>query len=311
MRFFFVLSVALFLCVFGVWRVQAMGSVNYQIPWDTLNTGGDESSTSTNFRLYDTVGQTATGFSSSTSYQVEGGYRASSDLFRLSFTVGGQSPSFATRYVRFDNVDPDYIVVSSTVGLVSGDYIAAVQDVGYSALVATARVIGIAGDIVTVDDWQGDAVMMDGFSSDNNDYVYELNSTTIPLGTVTATVGSGSVGLAGGSVISSASSGHTVYVQADGDLALISGGAVTISPVADGVVSAGSEEYGAEAIGAYAVSPGVDLAVTSTQRAIISSTVPAATTAERFALLFKLGVTPSTAVGDYRQTVYFTLTSNF
>lgn len=308
MRFFFVLSVALFLCVFGAWRVQAMGSVNYQIPWDSLNTGGDESSTSTNFRLYDTVGQTAAGSANSTNYQLESGYRASSDLFRLAFTVGGQSSSFVTRYVRFDNVDPDYVVVSSTVGLATGDYIAAVQDVGYAALVATARVVGVAGDIVTVDYWQGDAAMMDGFSSGSDDYVYKLDSMTIPLGSVTA--GTGSAGLAGGSVISSAVNGYTVYVQADGDLTLLSSGGQTIAPVVDGTVSSDAEEYGAEAIGPYAMSPGIDLGVTSTQRAIVSSTIPA-TTGDRFLLLFKLGVTPSTAVGDYRQTVYFTLTSNF
>lgn len=309
MRLFFVLSLALFFCVFGVWHVQAMGSVNYQIPWDSLNTGGDESSTSTNFRLHDTIGQAASGSASSTNYQLESGYRASSDLFRLSFTVGGQSPSFASRYVQFDNTHPDYVVVSSTVGLVNGDYIAVVQNVGYGALVATGRVVGIVGDIVSVDYWQGDVKMMDAYSSGNDDYIYKLDSMTIPLGSIVA--GTGNVGLAGGSVISSASSGHTVYVQADGDLTLLGNGSETISPVMDGLVSSDAEEYGAEAIGSYAVSPGIDLTVTSTQRAIISSTVPATTMAERFLLLFKLGVTPSTALGDYHQTVYFTLTSNF
>lgn len=288
--------------------VYAMGSLNYQIPWDSINTGGNDSSSSTNYGLQDTIGQTSTGESASANYQVTSGYRAGSDVFRLSFTVHGQSPTVSMRYGQIHTTDPEYVVVSSTVGLVAGDYVAVVQDGGYSGLAAVGRVIGIVGDILTIDRWDGDAAFMEELSSGSDDYVYKLDSTSVPLGAISS--GSERVGLVGGSIFSSASSGHTVYIQGDGDLSRIGGGG-TITPVSDGAVSSDSEEYGAETLGPYAVNAGVDVAVTSTQRAVVMSTVPATTTPDRFLMQFKLGVSSATLLGDYRQTVYFTLTSNF
>lgn len=56
--------------------VLAMTSTNYGISWDSLNSGGLDVSTSTNYGLKDTIGEHATGYSSSTNYQISAGYRA-------------------------------------------------------------------------------------------------------------------------------------------------------------------------------------------------------------------------------------------
>lgn len=289
--------------------MQAMSSLNYQIPWDSVSTGGNELATSTSFELYDTIGQTVSGAATSTSYEIQAGYRESAtSTDSISFVAYGQAATPVTRYGSFMNMHPKYVGVSSTVGFSPGDYIAAVQDVGYDGLAAIGRVNSLSGDAIVVDDWQGEDGVMSAFSDGNNDNVYRLSSGSIPFGTVT--VGAQQIALAGGSVYSSATSGHTVYVQADGGLSLVGGGG-SVTDVADGAVSSNAEEYGAEAIGPHAVDAGVDIAVTTTQRAIVSSAVAAVNNPDRFLLLFKLGVTSSTTAGTYAQNVYFTLTSNF
>jgi hypothetical protein len=69
------LSVLFILGLFLAERASAMSSVNFGIGWDSVNSGGDDSSSSTNFALRDTLGEQATGYGSSTNYQVSAGYR--------------------------------------------------------------------------------------------------------------------------------------------------------------------------------------------------------------------------------------------
>lgn len=307
MKFFFALSLALCCLVLGMWHVQAMTSTNYSIPWDTVSSGGNELGVSANYQLYDTVGQSVTGSSTSTNYSLHGGYRAGMGVdTMLSFTVGGQAASPVSAYSLFSNVESEHVELDSAVGFSIGDYVAAVENQGYNSFVAVGRVIGIVANILTIDRWEGDAALMSPATAGGNDFVYKLNSDGVPFGAIT--VGSEHTAVVGGAVFSSASSGHTVYVQANG--ALQTAGGVAINDVSDGAISSDAEEYGAESIGARAVSPGTDLAVTTTQRAISENNV-ATVDEDRFLLFFKLGATSSTLPGTYGQTVYFTLTSNF
>lgn len=308
MKLLIVLSSAVCCVVLGICPVWAMTSTHYTIPWDSVSSGGNEMGTSTNFLLYDTVGQPASGSSTSTHFSIEAGYRSGTAPFALALDMAGQRLTPAPRYSTFANGGSNYVAVSSDAGFSLGDYIVVVQDPGYTELTAIGRIVGISSNTLSVDRWDGDAGLMDASPSGDNDLVYLLNANSVPFGTIAA--GSERVAVAGGSVFSSASSGHTVYVQANGNLTLVGGG-TSIANVADGTVSSNAEEYGAEAIGPHALSSGTDVAVTSTQRAIVSTTVPAILTPDRFILLFKLGVTAGTEPGDYTQTVYFTLTSNF
>ncbi len=52
-----------------------MSSANYKIESDSINAGGTENSSSTNYRLSDTMGEVGTGQSGSASYNVYAGYR--------------------------------------------------------------------------------------------------------------------------------------------------------------------------------------------------------------------------------------------
>lgn len=307
MKFFFALSLALCCLVLGMWRVQAMTSTNYSIPWDTVNSGGNELGVSANYQLNDTIGQPATGLSASANYSLHAGYQAGMEEgVTLSFVVGGQAASPISAYSLLGAAGPKHVEVDSDAGFSIGDYVAVVENQGYDSLIAMGRVIGIAANILTVDRWEGDAALMSPIAAGGNDFVYRLSSNGVPFGAIT--VGSEHTAVVGGAVFSSASSGHTVYIQADG--ALRTAGGAVLSDVSDGTVSSSAEEYGAESIGVRAVSPGTDLAVTTTQRAIAENNV-ATTDEDLFLLLFKLGATSSTLPGTYGQTVYFTLTSNF
>lgn len=54
-------------------------STNYILQNDSINIGGKDSSTSTNYSIQDTIGEIATGISTSTNYQINVGYRQTLD----------------------------------------------------------------------------------------------------------------------------------------------------------------------------------------------------------------------------------------
>ncbi len=302
------LSFVFVLCclVLGVWRAQAMSSTNYSITWDNVNMGGDELSQSTHFQLSDSLGQTDSGPSSGGSYSVNAGYRSGTPLSTLAFAVYGQSTTTVAAYTTFATSTSKYVVVASAAGFAPGDYVAVAENQGYNARVVVGRVIGIAGDILTVDSWSDENSIQAYNPAGGDDFVYRLSeSEKIRFGTLT--VGAENLSLLGGSVFSSATSGYTVYVHSDGDLRNVTD---TIPAVADGSVSSNADEYGVEAIGLRAISPGTDVALTTTQQPMFTRTSHELTP-ERFAMLYKVGVTSATPAGDYGQIVYYTITANY
>jgi len=60
---------------------QVMTSTNYQIETDSINVGGTDFSTSTNYTLSDTVGEVGTGAGTSTNYNLFAGYRQMQEVF--------------------------------------------------------------------------------------------------------------------------------------------------------------------------------------------------------------------------------------
>jgi len=92
-----------------------MGSSNFRIDSDSINSGGTSFSTSTSYSLGSSVGEVGTGFSSSTSYRNSAGYwtpedtyisiSASSDvsLGAVSGLIGGQSTGSSTWLVTTNN----------------------------------------------------------------------------------------------------------------------------------------------------------------------------------------------------------------
>ncbi|MEK7203291.1 MAG: hypothetical protein AAB653_03170, partial [Patescibacteria group bacterium] len=55
-------------------------STNYRIQYDSVNVGGSDSSTSTNYQVKDTVGEISSGISTSALYKLKAGYRQMSEV---------------------------------------------------------------------------------------------------------------------------------------------------------------------------------------------------------------------------------------
>lgn len=73
-----------------------MSSANYSIKKDSINIGGTENSTSTNYGISDSVGEAGTGTSNSANYQMQAGYRPELNLPTLSFSLSANSASLGT-----------------------------------------------------------------------------------------------------------------------------------------------------------------------------------------------------------------------
>jgi hypothetical protein len=87
----------LFLSFFDSFSASAFvrSSTNYRIQSDSINSGGLDLSTSTNYRLRDSIGEMATGDATSTNYNLHAGYRQMDETY-ISITVPGNialSPS--------------------------------------------------------------------------------------------------------------------------------------------------------------------------------------------------------------------------
>lgn len=112
----FILVVWLFLTVAPV---QAdMTSTNYHIFADSVNTGG-ELSTSTNYSLQDTTGESPAGVQTSGSYEVRGGYQA--------MERGTLSVSLDSNSLNLGELSVSSVASASTVATITTD-----SDTGYN-----------------------------------------------------------------------------------------------------------------------------------------------------------------------------------
>lgn len=299
---------AVITCFFIVFvsAAQAMTSTNFQINWDSVNSGGNDTSTSTNYWAQDTLGEQAIGSSSSTNYQIfSAGYRlADPTNTTLSYTVGTQENATQTVYSSFSNAG-NTVSVSSTASFSTGDFIGVVENPGASELIAIGKITSIIGSVITVDAWDGNPSALSASPSGGDDFVYRLNGTAAQLGTLTATAVATS--LTHTSVLSDVQNGYTVYVSSDGNLRT---GATSITNVSDGAVTLGSEEYGARVFGTKATGTGSDFAFSSTTTRAIQTSATFSND-NRIGLIYKASITGSTTAGSYSQLVTYTLTANF
>lgn len=284
--------------------VFAMTSTNYGIAWDSINSGGLDEGSSTNYILQDTVGEQATGDSSSTNYQVSAGYRVFDASSQLSFDLYTQENSIRIAYTAFSDAGKT-VNVSSAASFLVGDMIGVVENDGLSESIAVGKILSIVGLTLTVDAWNGSPVLIGALPSGGDDVVYRLNGSAAQLGTLGSSLGNTS--LTATNVSTTAPNGYSVYVSDDGDLR--ASGSASIQDVADGAVTIGSEEYGWHVFGASATNTASDYAF-STSTALIQSSSTAATN-ERIALIYKVSISPSTPAGSYAHTVYYTVTANY
>lgn len=286
--------------------VLAMTSTNFMIQWDNINEGGSDVGTSTNFSIRDTLGDNASGTSTSANFSLSAGYRAPEGSNILAYRIKSAASTPSPSYSAFSN-GLGTVTVSSAAGFAVGDLIAVTEDVGFAQFVAIGQVTNIAGLTITVDGFDGDGGSMSAVPAGGNDFVYRLTSNAIAFGALTA--GNEHVAVVGTSVQTTIASGYTLYVQAN--QVFQNGSAQTIATVADGTVSTGSEEYGAEVTGSTAFNPGTDIGVTTTQRIIQTSGVSSGSVPDKVGMIYKLSITGSTNTGTYSQTAYYTLTANY
>jgi hypothetical protein len=88
--------------VAGSITAATMSSPNYKIESDSLNVGGQSQQTSTNYNLRETIGEIATGLSTSTAYKLLAGYQQMQEVY-ISVSVS-----------------PGSVVMSPTIGGLTG-----------------------------------------------------------------------------------------------------------------------------------------------------------------------------------------------
>lgn len=304
MRFYLCAFIAGFL-IFSSTVSAAMTSTNFEIPFDSINSGGTDNSTSTNFLLYDTLGEQATGYTTSTNYTVQAGYRQT-EFFEptLSFSISAQENNTQTSYTALSK-SPTTVTVSSVANFSVGQYIGVVENLGFSQNFIVGRITEINGLILTVDKWDGMVSAISITPAGGDDYVYRMEDNNADFGQLDVNLGKTTIVRT--NISTNAASGYTLRVQTDDYLR--ASPSAHIKNVSDGSVTLGSEEYGAQVYGYTATSTGFDFAATSTLRDIQISTTTADN--DRIGMFYKISITPVTPAGAYTQTIRYLLTANF
>ena len=288
----FVLILSLLISVDSVYAT--MSSTNYQINWDSISAGGDDTSSSSSYILRDSIGLQGTGNSSSTSYSVNFGYRAGVFDQTADFTIYIQDRA---SQVSATLATSTTVTVTSTSGFADGDYIALVQDEGSSQNTAIGKISSISSPIITVDSWTYSAALPAPNGTD--DYVYSLDSTTLSLGTLVP--GNISTSIIAWEVTAEVDDGFSVYFYEDQDL---TSGSNTIDDVSDGSVNGVQDEYGARSSDttlALSTFDTVDTAITSTAQQIASESATSFDT--RGFITLKATVDGTVADGTYTQNL--------
>lgn len=288
----------------------AMSSTNYLINWDSVNSGGDEQSSSVNYRVYDTVGEQAPGVTSSTNYRVQGGYRAfaTSSGALLSLRVYAQNASTKTAYSSV-NFSANTVTVPSPGSLGGvGTLIAVVENEGYTQKVAFGKIVSVIGSTVTVDGFDGATTTMSAVVAGGNDFVYATTNSSIGFGDISPSTGE-RVATILTSVESNNTGGYTVYYQANQALRNATGHAI---PNVTTAVVASTEQYGISATGTRALLSSSDQAVSvASLTAVQSRASVTGATDDRIAMIYKVATTADTPAGNYSQSLVYTLTANF
>jgi hypothetical protein len=285
--------------------VKAMTSTNFGVTWDSINSGGDDVSSSTNFNLRDTIGEQGTGLSSSTNFMVSAGYRVGDQPSNvLAFNIHTQENSTKTALMVFSNIGKT-VTVASVAGLSVGNTIGVVENEGLSEVIAVGQIMDITGSVITVDKWDGSPGLISVSPSGGDDFAYRMNGFSAQLGTLSMSAGNTS--LTSTDVSSDAANGYTVYVNDDGNLRYAT--STYILNVSDGSVTTGSEEYGWRVFGITATSTSSDNPFSTSTSPVQGSDLTA--TNDRVGLVYKAAISAGTPAGNYSHIVFYTATANF
>lgn len=216
----------------------SMTSTNYQILWDNVGFGGDDTSSSSSYRLRDAIGSFGVS-SSSSSYSEKTGFRGGVYDQTVKFSTFSQD---RTSQVAASALASLTVTVTTTASYAVGDRIAIVQNEGASQVVGVGKVTSLTATELTIDALatNGTSPSIDGA----NDYVYALRSDQ-PMSLGTLSSSGVSTSIMTWDVNADVTQGYSVYLAENRSLLAASGTGSTIADVSDGTVSAGSSEYGA------------------------------------------------------------------
>ena len=270
-----------------------MSSTNYEIRWDSVGYGGSDTSSSASYQLRDSVGGLGAGRETGTSYLIDAGYRGGVFDRIVTFEVFAQSTTYTTASVLSGTT----ITVADTSSFSVGDKVALVQDQGVGQVAGVGEITGIAGSDITLDslDSGGAVISVDGSS----DFLYLMSASSMNFGNVSTSIVAQKI--IAWEVNIDVDGGYSVSVIEDTDLI---SGANNIDDVADGSVTAGSEEYGARSSDQSLASSTFDTqdtSITSTFQQVGSRA--AASFASRDLLTLKAAASASSVSGTYSQNL--------
>jgi hypothetical protein len=160
------------------------------------------------------------------------------------------------------------------------------------------------GDYFATSTTGGDYTVRGGFRAVEKGILrVDTSTSSIDLGLLTT--GSVTTGSIDVTVWTDNFTGYTLYIREDTDP---TSGADTLDDVADGVVTAGAEEYGIAHSGADSLTGGLDVALTSTSTAIAQSM--GTVTEQQNTIEYKVAISSSTPSGTYLHTVYHSIFVN-
>jgi len=139
-----------FISLVALWRapisLALMNSESY-INWmDSLNFGGEETSTSTNYKFQDTLGEIGTGKITSTNYAGLIGFRQTESDPKMTFTISGNLIDFGT--LTTSGVSSDSITVTTTTNAVDG-YVTTIYETENLKTVGGADIDDVADGTVS------------------------------------------------------------------------------------------------------------------------------------------------------------------
>jgi hypothetical protein len=279
-----------------------MSSSSFLIRWDSVNTGGSDTGSSTSYQLRDTVEPVVAGRTSSASYNLDQGYRGGVFDQVISFDLRAQNISDPRSATALSSLT---VTISSVSGIAVGDYVALLQDRGVSQVSAIGKVTVVGSSTLTVDSWTngGTTPTIDG----TNDYLYLLSGTTVTFGSLSDS--SVSTAIVSFEVSADSASGYVIQVSDDGNLR---SGSNDVDDVTDGAVSEAAEEFGGRSSDTSLASSTFDTAdsamTTSRQDVVTRSAV---SISDRSFVTLKTSISTSTTAGSYGNVISFIASGNF
>lgn len=301
----FSFAMASFLAFFAFQASAAMSSTNYQILWDAIGVGGSElgASSGGTYLLRDSIGDLASGESSSANYAISAGYRSGiyDPVVKIVYYIQDKNTEVAaTQLVGLT------VTVTITSDYSVGNFVVVVQDQGTTQVAAIGQIVSLTPTTITVDSWTdgGSSPMIDGSA----DYVYQLSGTSLPLGSLHSSVVT--TGIVAWEATADVSQGYGVYVVDSGQPQTVGGD--TLADVTDGVVSVGDSEYGGRSSDVTLATSTFDVADSAftTTPQLVASRGDNTFVARDF-LTIKAAISSTQPAGSYTSTVALVLVGDY